>query len=87
MLEVLVCGSFCRLSTNVSQVLIKLLPPPHIYGLLQRCSNYMLLLVWDGSLSVNILEGAICSGVVKNKTKISVVRAARPNQSCMFPER
>ena len=48
---------FCRLSTNVSQVLIKLLPPPHIYGLLQKNSNYMALLVWDGSPSVNFTSG------------------------------
>jgi len=39
-----------RLSTHVSQVLIKLPPPPHFRGLLQKYSNYMPLLVWDGSL-------------------------------------
>ena len=37
----------------------------------------MPFLVWDGSLSLNffqVLKNALRSGVVKNKTKISVVR-------------
>jgi len=71
-LEVVVCGSLHRVSTDVSQVLIKLQhtathcntlqhtvshvliklpPPPHIHGLLQKHSSYISLLVRDGSLS------------------------------------
>jgi len=45
--------SFYRFSNDVSQVLIKLPPPPHIHGLLQKYSNHIPLLVWDGPLSVN----------------------------------
>ena len=42
--------SFYRLSTHISQGLIKLPPPPHFRGLLQKYSTYMPLLVWNGSL-------------------------------------
>ena len=50
MLEVLDGVSFYRLSIHVFQVLIKLQPPPHFRGLLQKYSNYMPLLVLDGFL-------------------------------------
>ena len=54
----LVCGSFYRLSTHVLQVLyIKLSSPLEIRGLLQKYSNYMHLVIWDGALSVNFTFG------------------------------
>jgi len=47
-------GCSCyRFSNDVSQVFIELPPPPHIHGLLQKYSNHIPLLVWDGPLSVN----------------------------------
>jgi len=55
--EVVVCGNFYSLSNDVSQVSIKLPPPPHIHGLLQRYSNHMPLLVCHGLLSVNFTLG------------------------------
>ena len=56
-LEVWVCGSFYGLSTRISQVIIKLRPPPDIRGWLLKYSNHMPLLVWDGTLSVNFTVG------------------------------
>ena len=52
-----VCGRFYRLLTDVSQVLIWLPPPLHIYVLLQKYSNYVPLLVWDGFVFVNLTLG------------------------------